>query len=131
MTFPSQHVSVAINRSVPEVYAFAANPANWPQWAAGLGSSIEAVNGDWIAQSPMGRVKVRFTDQNPFGILDHEVTLPSGTTVANPMRVVANGEGCEVIFTVYQRPGVSDDEFAQDVQAVSRDLEALKRLLED
>jgi len=46
------------------------------------------------------------------------------------MRVFANGEGSEVLFTVYQRPGMSDEAFAEDTKAVRKDLDALKSLLE-
>lgn len=130
MLFRSKHVSVSIDCSADAVYAFVSNPANLPQWAAGLSGSVENLNGDWIAESPMGRVKVEFADKNRFGILDHTVTLPSGVAFYNPMRVCANGDGSEVIFTVYQQPDMSDQQFAEDAQAVARDLETLKRLLE-
>lgn len=126
----ARHVSVSIRRSPSEVYAFAANPENLPRWAKGLSGSIRNVAGEWIAESPMGKVKVRFAERNTFGVLDHDVTLPSGETVHNPMRVAANGEGSEVIFTLFRRPGVSDEAFAEDTEAVERDLAALKRLLE-
>ena len=130
MTFESQHVSVSINRSADQVYAFASNPENLPQWAAGLGGSIKNVNGDWIAASPMGSVKVKFADQNVFGVLDHDVTLPSGEKVYNPVRVFPNNDGSELIFTLYRRPGTSNQLFAEDAQAVTRDLKKLKALLE-
>lgn len=130
MTFPAQHISVSINRPVDQVYAFAANPHNLPQWAAGLSGSIQQVHGEWIAESPMGRVKVKFADQNQYGVLDHAVTLPSGETVYNPMRVIPNNDGSEVVFTLYRRPEMSDQQFAEDAQAVASDLQQLKRLLE-
>ena len=130
MTFRSKHVSVSINRSVDDVYDFASNPENVPKWAAGLGGSIKNIKGDWIAESPMGTVKVQFVNKNEFGILDHHVTLPSGETVYNPMRVFPNHDGSELVFTVYQRPGVTAEMFADDAQAVTRDLETLKTMLE-
>jgi hypothetical protein len=34
------------------------------------------------------------------------------------------------VFTVFQRPGVSDETFEADADWVSRDLQALKTLLE-
>lgn len=130
MTFESRHVSVSINRPADEVYEFAADPENLPRWAAGLSGSIAFVDGEWIAESPMGSVKVKFADSNPFGVLDHDVTLPSGETVYNPVRVFPNDDGCEVIFTVYRRPETSGEMFAADVEAVARDLRQLKRLME-
>jgi hypothetical protein len=130
MTFPTQHISVSINRPADQVYEFAANPQNLPQWAAGLSGSIQQIDGEWVAESPMGRVRVNFTPRNQFGVLDHTVTLPSGVSVYNPMRVFPNQEGSEVLFTLYRRPEMSDQAFAEDAQAVTRDLNMLKRLLE-
>lgn len=129
--FPAvRHVSVTIRRPPAEVYAFAADPRNLPRWARGLGAAVEELGGEWIADSPMGRVKVRFAAANALGVLDHDVTLPSGETVSNPMRVVANGDGSELVFTLFRRPETTDEAFAADAAAVERDLEALRRLLE-
>jgi hypothetical protein len=44
----------------------------------GLSGSIQKINEDSIAESPMGRVKVKFAEKNKFGVFDHDVTLPSG-----------------------------------------------------
>ena len=63
-------------------------------------------------------------------ILDHEVTLPSGETVYNPMRVIADGDGCEVVFTLRRQPGMTEADFSRDADLVLADLGALKRLLE-
>jgi len=77
----------------------------------------------------MGRVVVSFAPSNEFGILDHDVTLPDGDTVRNPMRVIPNGDGCDVVFTVRRLPGVSETEFAADIDAVTADLAALRTLM--
>ena len=126
----TRHVSEWIDRPAPDVYAFAADPANLPRWAAGLSSGIEQVGDEWFADSPMGRVGVRFAPSNEFGVLDHDVTLPSGQVFHNPMRVVADGDACEVVFTVRRMPEVSDAEFERDAAAVAADLGTLRRLLE-
>lgn len=126
-----RHISVAINRPQQDVYAFASRPENVPRWARGLATAIENVRGEWVAQSPMGPVKVRFAPTNAFGVLDHDVTLESGVSVHNPMRVVPREGGrSEVTFTLFRRPGVSDAEFDADASAVLRDLRTLKDILE-
>lgn len=130
MAFKSRHISMFIDRPAGEVYEYVRNPENLPRWAAGLSGSIQNIKGEWIAESPMGRIKVKFADRNAFGVLDHDVTLPSGERVNNPMRVVQNDGGSEVVFTLYQRTGMSDEMFAGDAKAVMRDLETLKALLE-
>lgn len=125
-----RHISASIDRPPEEVYAFASNPENLSQWATGLSGSIENVNGEWIAESPMGKVKIRFAGANTFGVLDHEVVLESGARIWNPMRVVARGNGSEIIFTLFRQPGMSEEKFAEDATWVEKDLMRLKGLLE-
>jgi hypothetical protein len=126
----ARSIGVSINRPPNEVYDFASNPENLPQWATGLGGSIQQVDGEWVAEAPMGKVTIRFVENNPFGILDHDVILESGGKMHNPMRVVPNGLGSEVIFTLFRQPGVSDEQFAEDTQWVEKDLRMLRDLLE-
>jgi hypothetical protein len=78
----------------------------------------------------MGRVTFTFTLRNDFGVLDHDVTLPTGETVHNPLRVISDGDGCEVVFTLRQRPGMSDEDFQRDADSVALDLATLKSLVE-
>jgi hypothetical protein len=125
-----QHISVSINRPPNEVYTFVANPENLPKWATGLSGSIKKVHGEWIADAPMGKVKIKFAEENKFGILDHEVALESGVTIYNPMRVIANGKGSEIFFTLIRQPEMSGEKFAQDARWVEKDLRKLKELLE-
>ncbi|WP_413578761.1 SRPBCC family protein [Bdellovibrio sp. HCB290] len=131
VTYPSKQISVSINRTVSDVYEFAANPENMNLWAQGLSRAKLVKSGDsWEAESPMGNVKIRFAPRNNFGVLDHDVTLPSGAVNHNPLRVVRNGEGSEVVFTLYRLPKVSEADFEKDQSAVLKDLKALKSILE-
>lgn len=126
----SRHVSCVIAASPQSVYEFIADPAHLPQWAAGLARSEVEVRGDaLVAQSPMGEVTVRFVARNDLGVLDHDVTLPSGVTVNNPMRVLAHPDGAEVLFTV-RSLDMTPEEFEADCAAIATDLQTLQSLLE-
>jgi hypothetical protein len=126
-----QHISVFIKRPPADVYEFASDPRNLPRWAAGLArSEVKKDGNDWVADSPMGKVKIRFAKKNPYGVMDHDVTLESGVTIHNPMRVVPKGDGSEFIFTLIRQPEMSDEKFAEDKSAVEKDLKSLKGLLE-
>ncbi len=106
MVHESVHVSTSIDRHADEVYAYVSDPANLSTWAAGLAESpLRQVEGEWVADSPLGRVTVVFVGPNELGVADHDVTLPSGETVTNPVRIFANGDGCDVVFSVRRLAG--------------------------
>ena len=95
-----------------------------------VGERVERRGSDFHADGPLGQVRIRFAAPNELGVLDHDVRLPDGSTVHNPMRVVPNGPGSEVTFVLLRLPGVNDDTFARDASWVERDLKRLKELLE-
>lgn len=125
----SRHVSTVIRATPAHVYSFAADPDNLPRWAAGLAQSEVRRDGDLLrVESPMGTVTVQFVETNALGVLDHTVTLPNGSSVLNPMRVVEHPDGAEIIFTVRQIQ-LTDAEFERDCLIVAADLERLANLL--
>jgi hypothetical protein len=128
--YPSKTLTVTVACPPEQVYAFVSNPERLPHWATGLCKAVSRVGDEWIAETADGEVRVRFADPNQYGVLDHVVILPSRESVHVPMRVVPNGAGSEVLFTLFQLPGMTDDKFAEDAEMVRRDLLALKQLLE-
>lgn len=130
MTNPSLHISVYIDRSYKDVYDYISEPLNMPKWAAGLSHSLYNEKDYWISESPMGKIKVRFAPRNEFGIMDHEVILEDGKIFYNPLRVLKNKDGSEVVFTLFRQPEMSDDDFKNDENAIKKDLQTLKTLLE-
>jgi hypothetical protein len=81
---------------------------------------------DWRVQSDVGPIQLHFAEPNAFGVLDHDVVLESGTTIANALRVVPNGDGSELVMIVLQGPDATIEEFARDVAAVRADFVRLK-----
>jgi hypothetical protein len=78
------------------------------EWLPALEGVEEKAEAQWE------RVKVKFVEKNKCGVLDHDVTLPSGLKAYNPMRIFPNNDGSEFGFTLYHRPDMSDQEFAED-----------------
>jgi len=126
----TKQITQWIARAADDVYEYASNPANIPAWAPGLGTAVENVEGEWFVATPSGRMRVRFAEPNAFGVLDHDVTLPSGEVISNPMRVVPAGDGSEVTFSLRRQPGMTDEDFERDEGLVRADLARLKGLLE-
>ncbi|MGE9695404.1 MULTISPECIES: polyketide cyclase [unclassified Streptomyces] len=131
MTDSIRHLSIHIDRTRDDVYAFASNPENLPAWALGLGGSLVREGDEWVASdAPMGRVTVAFVPPNDLGVLDHDVTLPDGEVFNNPLRVITDGTGSLVVFTLRRPAGATDAEFERDAEMVTADLARLKELLE-
>ncbi len=126
----AEHIGVEIARLAEEVYAFAVELSNLPLWASGLGGSGRLEDGRWVVEGPLGRVSVAFVPRNEHLVLDHDVTLPTGEVVRNALRVLADGERCDVVFSLRRAAGISDEAHAQDAATIRRDLETLKRLVE-
>ena len=129
-TMTAKIVHIPIDRDWREVYDFASRPENMPHWASGLASGLTQDGDDWIAAGVLGTARVRFAPRNGFGVIDHRVTLESGLQVDNALRIVPNGDGCEIMFTLLQLPGMTEEQFAADAAHVLRDLTTLKDLME-
>ena len=129
---PARIIHRSIRRDWRAVYDFAARPENMPLWASGLAAGLTRDGDDWIADGgPIGNVRVRFAPPNDFGVIDHTVTLPNGIRVENALRVVPNGDGAEVMFTLLRQPDMDDAAFEKDAAHVARDLDALAGLVEN
>ncbi|WP_311270908.1 SRPBCC family protein [Sphingobium sp. WCS2017Hpa-17] len=125
-----RHLGVSIAVPLARAYAFAHRPDNFPLWAAGLSSSLHHDGQHWVAQTPAGPAVVMFAPPNDYGILDHHVRIAGQPDIYIPLRMIAHGDGTQVVFTLFRQPDMNDAVFEADAQAVMADLEALKRLLE-
>lgn len=127
----SNTISISIKRDHKTVYEFISNLENLPRWASSTFPSIKEINGEWLIDTPQGQNKVRLSERNDFGILDHYVKLPSGVEVYIPMRVVKNNDGSEVMVTVFQTIEMTNKVYEEDLQTVKKDLNHLKTVIEE
>lgn len=128
---PLQHcLTITLSIACPpeRVYDYVFDARNLPSWS--FFRAVTPCGDHYEVETPDGTATLRFTPRNTLGVLDHTVTLPNGTTVHVPFRVIPNGDGSEVMLTVFQTPGMTPTAFATDAKQVARDLEKLKSLLE-
>ena len=127
----SKTVSMSIACPPRRVYEFVSNPENLPKWAPVFCRSVRKSGDEWTVETPDGPVRIKFVEENDFGVLDHYVTVKPGIEILNPRRVVPNGSGSEITFTLFQLPEMSNEKFAEDAGLVEPDLSTLKRALEE
>jgi len=130
MTREARHLTITIDCPAAKAYGWLAVPENFPHWAADLATSLRQVDGEWVAESPLGAMRLRFSPPNEFGVLDHWVYPAAGGEIYVPLRVVPNGNGCELVLTLFRLPDMTDERFAADAALVLRDLRFAKKLLE-
>ncbi|NML39736.1 SRPBCC family protein [Chitinophaga sp. G-6-1-13] len=133
MALPAQTLSITVLRPADDVYAYLSAPANFAIWAEGFGSQLAPTDtpGTWHFKMANGNnATAKFTPPNPFRIVDHYVYPGNGQEVFVPMRVVANGAGSEVLFTLFRQPDMTNEMLAKDKAAVLKDLGNLKKVLE-
>jgi hypothetical protein len=123
-------VHISILAAPQSVVAFLTDMENWKTWAPWVRSVMRQSEGSWSLDTTDGAMTVQFVEPNSFGILDHRVTLASGMTVHNAMRVVPNGSGSELEMLVMQSPEMSTEQFDRDLQAVTDDFARLKTAAE-
>lgn len=122
--------SITVGVPLSAAYEFVQRPENFPQWAAGMSDSLHKTSSGWVAKTPIGDALVRFSEPNPYGVLDHWVRLEGRPEIYIPLRMVANGGGTEVELMLFRQPDMSDADFERDTGMVEKDLATLKRVLE-
>ncbi|SPO07574.1 uncharacterized protein DNG_10269 [Cephalotrichum gorgonifer] len=127
----SQTVTCFVRRTPHDLYEMFWKPQSFPLWASGLASaSLERDSTGWKAQGPEGPIRITFTEHNALGVMDHWVDLGEEGVVYIPLRIVANGEGSEVMLTLFRQPEMDSEQYARDVDWVRKDLGVLKALAE-
>ncbi|MBC7658198.1 MAG: SRPBCC family protein [Chitinophagaceae bacterium] len=127
---PCVNLSITIHKPYIKVYDFLADPMNFPLWASGLAKGLKKWGHVWMAETDNGMMKVKFSERNEYGIVDHSIFLSAENEIRIPMRVLINKTGSEVLFTLFRQPDMNEEKFAADIGWVEKDLKALKTLLE-
>ncbi len=123
-------LSVTIDCDHKKLYKYVFDLKNLSKWATTFAKSIKKVKGAWILETARGPVNIRMAPKNTFGVLDHYIYSAPGVEIYVPMRVVANGPRCEVLFTLFQQLGMSDENYEQDIAFVRADLKNLQAMME-
>ncbi|MBW8743533.1 MAG: polyketide cyclase [Sphingomonas sp.] len=128
---PARTYSVSIRCEWRSLYERIWRPEFFPKWASGLSDSELFQDGNnWVANGPEGPIRAQFTDRNEHGVMDHFVDGGDGNVIQIPLRVVQNGDGAEVMLTLFRQPDMTDEKFSADAKWIMRDLRALKALVE-
>lgn len=125
-------VTVSIDADFHTVAADLADPMTHSEWAhrffAGPSTPTSA-DGEVLARVPMmgGKVRYKVEADAARGIFDLFLA-PEGTPFGPPIpvRLIRNGDGVDVLWTLSRAPGVPDADWQAGLTAMTEELWALK-----
>lgn len=135
-TIQTRTLTVTIDAPFEAVVKDLADPLAQTEWATEFfaGPGIEGADGTVVAQVPMmgGEVVFRVEAVEEHGILDLYLA-PTGAPFGPPLpvRVVRNGDGVDVLWTLSRMPGVPDEGWQQGIASMERELQDLRRRFEN
>lgn len=122
--------TITINTAPKAVFDVVANPENLPKWAVVFCRGLRREGSRWIVTTPEGDMPIRYESDAKTGVIDMHVTVSPGVESPAFSRVLANGEGAEYLFTFFQPPGLADEDFRSQTEALKKELGVLRRFLE-
>jgi len=121
---------VDIQAAPEKVFAFLANPMNWPKYAIVNLRSVSPGKDGWfdvVTKFGQGQLKISATKE--LGIFDHVWKDPQASWQVYS-RVVPNGSGATVSMTLFQPPVMDDQMFAHAMKEMDVEMAKLKEILE-
>lgn len=128
-TYRSETQSVTLDVDPRTAFEFVANPENLPQWAVRFAKAVRRDGNDWYVQTAQGEVRLLVAADARWGVIDFHIFPAPGVELVPHTRVTPNGSGAEYVFTQYQYPGLSDEDFREQVESLAEELSILGRVL--
>src|SRR6056297_3409246 len=132
---PTRTLSVDIAAPFPTVMSELESPLSHPTWAteffAGEAESLEGGEVRVTVPRLGGECRMKIDARADFGLVDiylAPIDAPFGKPL--PVRVLENGGGATVLWTLTRFPGMPDDSFEAGCASMQKELTALKTKLE-
>lgn len=122
--------STDIQAAPEKVYAFLADPMNWPQYAVVNLCSVRPGQDGWFnVVTKFGDGELKVNGVKEFGLFDHVWKDPQATWQVYS-RVVPNGDGSTVMMTLFQPSVMDDRQFDHAMKEMDIEMAKLKEILE-
>lgn len=130
--FETKTLTVAIDAPFEKVMTDLADPLTHPEWAKEFfaGPAEKTDNGYILAPVPMmgGTIKFKIESDITLGILDlYLAPQDSDFGTSLQVRVIRNGDGVNVLWTLLRFPGMSDTNWENGLVSMSKELLELKK----
>jgi uncharacterized protein YndB with AHSA1/START domain len=102
------------------------DPRRFPDWAPAFARSVRPEGDDWLVNSGAGERRIRVVVAPDQGTVD---LLDAGRPTRGAfLRVLPNGEGSELVFTLFFPDGTAEQAVIQQMAVVEDELRAVRSL---
>jgi Polyketide cyclase / dehydrase and lipid transport len=122
----SETRSIAIDAPPERVHRFIADAINIPRWAPAFATAIRRSDKHWVATTARGEAEIIVASNPESGTLD--ILSAADRTRGAFARVISNGPGSEVLFTLFFEPGTPEQAVTAQMTVVDEELASIKRL---
>ncbi|RKQ93263.1 polyketide cyclase/dehydrase/lipid transport protein [Solirubrobacter pauli] len=120
--------SVSIRATPEAVLDLVGDAQALPRWAPGFARSVRAAGEHWAVETSAGEALVDVRVSREHGTVD--IVSVEQPTRGVFTRVLANGEGCEYLFTQFFPASAGEADVRAQVEVVDGELETVRRLAE-
>jgi cold-inducible RNA-binding protein len=125
------HLAKTLTASLPgnarDLFTRISDPDNLPQWHPSFCRSLRRENGSLLVESPRGTVPVHFVRDDHSLVLDIVVLVAEGIKLTHAIRLLPNGEGSEIVWTLVKPEGITDSVFHEQLRWAGNALHALRK----
>lgn len=113
-----------------QIFAYLSNIEHLPQWATNFCRELKVVDGKHKVVSPMGELFFRIDADERTGVIDMFAGPAEDRLAIFPTRVVALPRvSCAFIMTMFQWPGMADQEFHGQYEALEREFRNIEAIV--
>jgi hypothetical protein len=117
--------SISIAAPPRTVLELLADPLQLPRWAPDFAQRVRPDGEVWMVESAGQEFPIELRVDRTLGVVD---ILRPGTETGAFARVVPNGDGSEMVFTLFFPPGASAEQIERQREVVAAELERVRSL---
>jgi uncharacterized membrane protein len=124
----SRTASVVLHAPKEDVFSYLSKTENLPKWANIFCKELKVVNGKNKIVTPLGEMFFEIRSDKETGVIDMFAGPIDNQMSIFPVRVldIPGGGASVVLFTMFQTPGLADEQFDAQYEQLKKELQNIK-----
>jgi uncharacterized protein YndB with AHSA1/START domain len=124
----SETRTISIRATPSDVFDLLSDASAFPRWAPAFAPAIRPDGDHWIVERGGSETRIAVPTSREYGTVD--ILRAEEPRSGAFTRVLPNGEGSELLFTLFFAAGTDEEAVAAQMTTVEQELEAVRSLCE-